>query len=114
MLLRALPVLVWVGLAVYGTIDCLLTSPDDVRGPGRGTWVTLNLVVPYLGPVAWLMTGRPQRAARHPRVGGPVGGEYGWTAEGAAGFTGGPIGPDDDADFISSLSRFTQDRRDDE
>ncbi len=116
MWLRALPVLVWVGLAVFGAVDCLLTPADDVRGPGRGSWVALCLLVPYLGPLAWLMTGRPPRA-RHGRVGGPDGGGYGWTAEGAAGFRPdprGPIGPDDDPDFITSLSRFTQERRDDE
>jgi hypothetical protein len=112
-LLRALPVLMWVALAVYGTIDCLLASADEVRGPGRGTWVALCLLVPYLGPLAWLMTGRPSRA-RHGRVGGPDGGGYGWTAEGAAGHPDAPIGPDDDPEFISSLSQPQRDHRRDE
>jgi len=82
----ALPIVVAVVLAVYALVDCLQTEPADVRGPRRAIWLLLIVLVPVLGPVAWLVS-RPRQRPRGqaPR---PI------TR---------PVAPDDNPEFLRSL-----------
>lgn len=87
-------------LAALALIDCL-SEPDRhrLRGLPRWAWVLVILLVPLLGPVAYLLTGRPLPQGRT-RAGG------GWPASG--GGTSRPKAPDDDPEFLRSLgSTFT-------
>lgn len=80
----ALPIVVAVILAVYALIDCLQTDPADVRRPRRAVWLALIVVVPVLGPVAWLLT-TARRRRRPPRQ------------------VPRPVAPDDDPDFLREI-----------
>jgi hypothetical protein len=84
-LTRALPFLVAVVLAVYALIDCLQTDPAEVPGPRRPIWLVLIILLPVVGPVAWIVTSRlrrrPQRPRQVPRV----------------------VAPDDNPDFLREI-----------
>jgi len=58
-------------LAVYALIDCLQTDPAEIPGPRRAIWLALIVVLPIVGPVAWIvarrMRQRPQRPRQVPR-----------------------------------------------
>jgi hypothetical protein len=112
-LLSALPALIYIGLVVYSVLDCLQTPGDELSRLTRGQWVTVILVLPLGGALAWLFVGRRGAAGpagRHERVrSGPNrAAGYGWTAEGAAQH---PIGPDDDLEFLAGLGRAQAERQ---
>ena len=109
MLLSALPALVYLGLTVYSVIDCLQTPATELHRFSRAGWILVILVVPVLGAVGWVFSGRLGRG-RHERA--PLGPEreagYGWTAEGVAQH---PIGPDDDPEFLAGLGRAQREQK---
>lgn len=83
----ALPIIVAIGLAVYAVIDCLQTEPPEVRGPRRPVWIAMILLLPIVGPVAWLVARRgnlrfPSRRRRR---------------------TSPPVAPDDNPEFLRQL-----------
>lgn len=80
-------VLLMVVLAVYCLIELAQSKSDDVRQLPRGLWA-LIVLIPLLGPVAWLVYGRPNGDRPPPRAPKPR-----------------PrvIAPDDDPDFLRSL-----------
>jgi hypothetical protein len=84
-LTRALPVLVAVVLAVYALIDCLQTDPAGAPGPRRPIWLALIILLPVIGPIAWIVASRlhrrPQRPRQIPRV----------------------VAPDDNPDFLREI-----------
>jgi hypothetical protein len=82
----ALPIVVAVVLAVYALIDCLQTDPADVRGPRRAIWVAMIVLLPVIGPVAWLVTRFRQRRRRQPPRTAPR-----------------PLAPDDNPDFLREI-----------
>ena len=76
--------------AVAATVGGLAVSTDvtdeaSVRSLPKVAWLILILVFPVIGPVSWLIAGRPPRGPRviqrQPR----------------------PRGPDDDPDFLKDL-----------
>ncbi len=78
-------------LLVYTVLDLARTPAEQVRVLPKPAWL-LVLLVPLLGPVAWLLTRRPAGApGRRPRP-----------ERGA---------PDDDEDFLRKLRREADDRR---
>jgi hypothetical protein len=93
-LLAAVMMFAGMGLAVFSLIDCALASGRAARLPAWA-WVVLILVVPFAGPIAWLIAGRPDRPqhGRHPR-------DW-WGEEPLAE----PRGPEDDPAFWERLRR---------
>lgn len=79
-----------VAFTVVALIDCLLTERSRLQSFPRGAWAVLILLCPIIGPAAWF------RAGRAPRV----------TAVVAA---TGPIGPEDDPDFVRHLAESLRD-----
>jgi len=71
------------GLTIYALIDCLQTPDDQVRHVSKIFWAVLIILVPWVGPLSWLIAGR-KRGAPGRRVGGPR-------------------GPEDDPDFLRDL-----------
>ncbi|WP_299038117.1 PLD nuclease N-terminal domain-containing protein [uncultured Pseudokineococcus sp.] len=92
-MLRAVVVLLAVGLAVYAVLDVLRSRDEEISVLGRTSWVVISVVLPVLGPVLWITVGRQ-------RAGGGGGG---------GGRPPGPLGPDDDPGFLRDL----RGRRDD-
>jgi hypothetical protein len=53
-------------LALYCLIDAIGSRDDEVRNLSKVWWIVLVLFFPFVGSIAWLVAGRPQRAAsRH-------------------------------------------------
>jgi hypothetical protein len=82
--LRYLPVILSLALTVYCAVDAIQTRDDEVRALPKIAWLALVLLFPLVGPVAWLIAGRPRegRNVRQPPR---------------------PRGPDDDPDFLKDL-----------
>jgi hypothetical protein len=83
---RVLPVLIGLGLAIYALVDCIQTDEAKVRGLPKLVWIILIVLITFVGPIAWLIAGKerslPGRDRRQRR---------------------GPLGPDDDPDFLRGL-----------
>ncbi len=92
-MLKALTVVVPAVLAIYCLVQVAQTRADLVRTLPRWAWALVILLLPVLGPVGWLVLGRPQgpRPAPPPR-------------------RRRPLAPDDDPDFLRGL-RFNKPRQ---
>lgn len=100
-MLRFLPFVVDLVLLVYCLIDCIQTDESEIRNLRKGWWILLIIFFPLVGGIAWLVAGRPQR---QPRRSVP------WPSTDTAGFPEyerprGPLGPDDDAQFLEEMRR---------
>jgi hypothetical protein len=84
-LTRALPLLVAVVLAVYASIDCLQTDPAEIPGPRRPIWMALIILLPAVGPIAWIIASRLRRRPKQPRRTPPV------------------VAPDDNPEFLREI-----------
>jgi len=82
---RALPVILLVALTVFAVVDAVLTPREQL--PNKGWWVLGIMLLPIIGPVAWLTVGR--RARRQ--------------SGGSGGTPKPPVAPDDDPDFLRGL-----------
>lgn len=63
-MLRALPFVIELALLVFCLIDCIQTDSLLVRNLPKPLWVVLIILVPIVGPIAWLVAGRPERQQR--------------------------------------------------
>jgi hypothetical protein len=88
--MRALPLLLALGLIVYCLIDAIQADPADLRLP-KPLWLLLILLLPVVGAVAWLVAGRTRQTPERP----PPGGRRR------------PPPPDDDPDFLRGLGGRT-------
>ena len=99
-LFRYLPYVIHVALLIYALIDCNQTDTILVRNLSKTFWVFLIILIPVIGPICWLVAGRPL-AGQRPR---PVP----WPSTATAGFPEyerprAPRGPDDDDAFLARL-----------
>jgi hypothetical protein len=78
-------------LTVLALISCLSAERHRIRTAPRLVWVLLIVVFPLVGAVAWFFAGRPKDRP----AGRPV---------------RRPASPDDDPDFLGSLSSDTSNR----
>ena len=99
LLLRGLPVLLELGLLVFCLIDAIQTPAEDCRNLAKGLWILLIVLLPVVGGIAWLVAGRPQRAATPYRTTGFP--EYERTRQR-------PLAPDDDPEFLARLRKVDQ------
>ena len=76
-------------LAIYALVDLVQTDDEEIKGLPKLIWVLLIVFIAFVGPLAWLIGGKKSR--RRP----------GQSARGEA--PRGPIGPDDDPDFLRRL-----------
>ncbi len=81
---RALPFVVLLAVTVFALVDAVMTPRQQVAR--KGWWVTAIVLLPMVGPLAWLVVGRRSR-----RLPGDPGGQRP------------PIAPDDDPDFLRGL-----------
>ncbi len=85
-------------LQVYALVDLVRANSDEVRTIPKPLWFVVWLI-PVLGPIAYLLLGRPQV---DPSSGGGGSGGGGGIAGGPRP-TRGPIAPDDDPEFLRRL-----------
>lgn len=82
---RALLTVVILAFVAYCFVDVSRTDRNEVRNLPKLAWIVVTLVFPVVGGVAWLLTGKPKGQAGR---GGP---------------RRGPLGPDDDPDFLRGI-----------
>ncbi len=101
-MIRVLPILAALALAIYCLVECVQTDRRTVRYLPKAMWLVLMLV-PVIGPVAWLVAGRPRPA-------GPTKGQPRPVARRPPG----PRAPDDDPEFLAHLDERRLAARDDD
>jgi hypothetical protein len=79
-----LPFVVLLAVTVFALVDAIMTPRQQVTR--KGWWVAGIVLLPVLGPLAWLVVGRRSR-----RLPGDTGGGRP------------PVAPDDDPDFLRGL-----------
>jgi hypothetical protein len=85
-----------IALTVFALIDSIQTEDERVRGLPKIGWIILIVLVPFAGPIAWLLAGK-QRAARP--AGGP-GVPWRPTTQPPPRI----VAPDDDPEFLRQLN----------
>lgn len=89
---RVLAALTALALAIYCLVECVQSNRTEVRHLPKVLWLLLIVVIPVVGPLAWLLLGRP----RHGDGGAPARSAPQRRAPG-------PRAPDDDPDFLAQL-----------
>jgi hypothetical protein len=51
-------------LWIFCVVDVIVARDDEVRYLPKWGWLVLVLLFPLVGSIAWLVAGRPRRAAR--------------------------------------------------
>lgn len=85
---KALIIVIAVVLLVYAFFDLLATDRAQVRALPKVAWLAIVVLVPFLGPLAWILGGTARIRIALP---GPPSGRRN------------PRGPDDDPDFLRGL-----------
>lgn len=103
---RVLPVVIELVLLVVCLIDAAQTPAPTVRNLPKWLWVFLIVVVPIVGPVAWLLAGRPSRRSQ------TNAGQFQQSSDVGTGSSRrrAPRAPDDDPEFLASLHTNTTER----
>ncbi len=111
-MIRYLPFILQLALVVFCLIDCVQAEDTRVRNLPKWAWLILIILIPIVGPIAWLLAGRPNRA--NAGTGGAA-----WPATRTAGFPEHerpqrprPKAPDDDPEFLRSLKRSNAEHED--
>jgi len=61
-----------VGLTIYALLDAVRTPAREERTLPKWLWVLVTLLFPVVGPIMWLILGRPkEQLAAQPVAGGP-------------------------------------------
>lgn len=92
-MLRLAVALAALAFIVYCAVDVVQTHDSKVRGLPKIVWVVVVVLIPVIGGLAWLVAGRP-----HSILDGLRG-----DRKGRPGPPRGPLGPDDDPDFLRDL-----------
>lgn len=97
-MLRYLPVLLSLALTVYCVVDAIQTHESAVRNLPKMAWVLIVLLFPVIGPISWLVAGRPEKQV------GPVSQQRRRREQQQRERDARrPRGPDDDPDFLKGL-----------
>jgi hypothetical protein len=97
---RYLPFLISLALSLYALFSCIQTRDEDVPYLPKLVWIILIVLVPFVGPITWILmswsyrqrSGGQGRGAR-PSGPAPAGGPPRASA------------PDDDPEFLAWLDR---------
>jgi hypothetical protein len=95
-----------IALIVIALISCLSADEGDLRALPRIAWVFIILLFSPIGPIAYLIAGRPVNATPHDGAWRP-----------GAGFPEADrsrrqVAPDDDPDFLRGLAKQNRDDAD--
>lgn len=89
---RVLAAVAVLAFTIYCVVDAVQTEEEEVRGIPKLLWLVMILLFPLVGGAAWLVAGRPTGILE--TLLGPRRGD---------GPPRGPMGPDDDPDFLKRL-----------
>lgn len=81
------PTIVILALLIYALTDCLRTPDRSMKTLPKGLWLATIVLIPVIGPVAWLVAGKVPHAS---------GGQRRIRRDG-------PLAPDDDPAFLKKL-----------
>ena len=81
-MLRVILILAVVMLTIYCVVDVAQSRRAPVRAMPHWMWAVAVIVAPVVGPISWLLYGRPKSSAPQPRH---------------------VTAPDDDEDFLRQL-----------
>lgn len=82
-------VLAQIVLAVVALISCVSAEDDEIRGLPRALWMLLIVLFPFAGSIAWFVARRPSVR---------------WFRGRLPSRENRPLGPDDDPEFLRSIS----------
>jgi hypothetical protein len=97
--------LVPLALAIYAVVDCIQTDAAEVRNLPKFLWILLILLFWIVGPIAWLVAGRPRAAA----AGRGTPGQSTQRSSFPEYRSRPTLAPDDDPEFLSQLGRSNSD-----
>lgn len=105
---RLFPLLFLIDLAlvVIALIDCLSSDEYEIRALPKVVWVFIILLFSPIGPIAYLVAGRPQRATRPARQVWAPG--SGFPERERPRPRNRSTAPDDDPEFLGELSRVNR------
>jgi hypothetical protein len=98
-MIRYLPLVLSLVLTIYALIDCFQVDEREVRSAPKWAWVLLILLVPVVGPIVYLVVGRPyaqRRSTPPPAAPGRTPAAPRRT----------PLAPDEDPEFLASLRKL--------
>jgi hypothetical protein len=98
-MLRAVLAIASIALTIFALADCIQSEDSRVRGLPKWAWIVLIVLLPWVGPLTWLLVGRDrQNGAPTPfdNLGGRPGGAPGSPRSR-------PLAPDEDPDFLRKL-----------
>jgi Phospholipase_D-nuclease N-terminal len=99
---EGLPGLLVLGLFVWTLIECIQTPEAQVRNLPKVVWIILIIIFSFIiGPLAWLLAGRPQRTGSR-RTWAPGNGFPEATRPR-------PLAPDDDPVFLGKMRQDSKD-----
>lgn len=112
---RALPFILPVALALYAMIDLSRSTAAERAGLHPAAWAAIILLLPVVGPIAWIAVSISQRHAQGAPA-GPASGPHGTSAGSPSGRArparrSGPVAPDDDPEFLWRLEMQQRRRR---
>ncbi|SOC56386.1 PLDc N-terminal domain-containing protein [Ornithinimicrobium cerasi] len=89
---RVIAAVAVLAFTIFCVVDAVQTDEHEVRGLPKPLWIVMILLFPLVGGAVWLIAGRPNGILdlilNGRRRGGPP---------------RGPLGPDDDPDFLKGL-----------
>ncbi|HJB09745.1 MAG TPA: PLD nuclease N-terminal domain-containing protein [Candidatus Brachybacterium merdavium] len=89
-MLRAIIPVASVAVTIFALADCVQTKDDRVRGIPKWAWIVLVVLIPWVGPITWLVVGKDRSQGD--------GGQ-----PGRAPRRQGPLAPDEDPEFLRKL-----------
>lgn len=105
-----------IGLTIFALADCIQCEGSQLRGLPKWAWIVLIVLLPWVGPLTWLLVGKDRDSgapsAFDPLRGGPFRGDEGGPMDppGARGTRGPgrahgsrPLAPDEDPEFLRKL-----------
>jgi len=90
--------LLMVVLWLWALFDSITTDQARVRNLPKVAWVIIVLLFFEVGALAWIFLGRPTGRGQAGRASG-----FGLPGRGPQPRPSGPVGPDDDPDFLGKI-----------
>ena len=105
-MVRYLPFLISLALSIYALFSCIQTRDEDVPYLPKLIWVLLIVLVPFVGPITWILMSRAhyrKKSAASGHAGGSRGPGLGGPDRPVS--RPRPVAPDDDPEFLAWLDR---------